>query len=274
MRQKLNLERPSRPCLLTENAENLEVVPDGLAIGICHRRPVLVKNQKRRRHFVELRVDLRFCEIDDHHLVLAPDRLAQILVNILVEEIQNQLRIDLLRALDCFQSKLDITLLGIRIAQLLKETDKLVVKRAKCTHRLLQERGDCALDSFERGHSAPGSPSPFENIRNGEVIKEISENAQGKYHHDNLKEPRELAKDAHVFHRASIQGYRTYTEAKVGSSSAIFHSTSLLHSTWPLRHPLLAITLISLHLLIKHFLLLGAALRGHLRPAPTRGGIL
>lgn len=120
---------------------------------------------------------------------------------------------------------------------------------------------------------APGSTPLFENIRNGKIINEISENAEGKYHHDNLKESGKLAKEAHVIHRASIYGYRAYTQAKTGPSTT-FHSTIILHSTRSLRHSLFTITLIGLHLFVKHLLLLGTPLRRHLRPTPTRRRIL
>jgi hypothetical protein len=50
----------------------------------------------------------------------------------------------------------------------------------------------------------PGSTPLFENIRSGETIKEIGENTEGKYHHDNLEESRKLAKEAHVFHWTRI----------------------------------------------------------------------
>ena len=122
-------------------------------------------------------------------------------------------------------------------------------------------------------HLTPGSTPLFENIRNGKVIKEIGEDTKGKYHHDNLKESRELAKEGHVIHWATIYGYRTYTEAKAGSSTT-FHSTVILHSTRPLWHPLFAITLIGLHLFVKHLLLLGTPLRRHLRDASARGRIV
>ena len=117
---------------------------------------------------------------------------------------------------------------------------------------------------------SPGSAPLFENIGNGETINEICENTQGKYHHDDLEESGKLAKEGHVIHWATIHGYRTYTEAK-GRSFATFHSTTLLHSTRPLRHPLFAIPLIGLHLLIKHLLLLGPALRTHLTLCAHRG---
>lgn len=120
---------------------------------------------------------------------------------------------------------------------------------------------------------APGSTPLFENIRSGETIKEIGENTQGKYHHDKLKESRELAKEGHVIYRASIYGYRAYTKAKT-RSSATFHSTMILHSTRSLRHALFAITLIGLHLFVKHLLLLRTPLRRHLRPASPRRRIL
>jgi len=63
---------------------------------------MLIEDKKGWRHFIELRIELGLGEADYYLVILALNSLMKILVNILPEEIQNQLRIDFLGSLNCF----------------------------------------------------------------------------------------------------------------------------------------------------------------------------